>query len=120
MSMDQLIESLLLFVTIAAIVGFAIENIKGVLASQDDRTDDYQLIAAVGICIVFNITIIEDIASAELQEAGTFTGNLQAALMSVRPWVDNVISGCAMAGGAGRLLKRINRERQKVTEAAKT
>tara|TARA_R110000824_G_scaffold7698_3_gene34821 strand:- start:708 stop:1061 length:354 start_codon:yes stop_codon:yes gene_type:complete len=115
--MDQLIESLLLFASVAAIVGFAIENVKGVLDSEGN-TDDYQLYAAVLICVVFNITIIEDIASTELQQAGAFGGKIQDLLYMVRPWIDNVISGAAMAGGAGKLLKRINRERKKVTDAA--
>ena len=89
---QDIVSSLMLFVSIAAIVGFATDNVKRVLESPD-RTDNYELLVAVGICVVFNITIIEDLAHGELQEAGSFNGRLQALLLSIRPWLDNIISG---------------------------
>ena len=113
----DLISSLMLFVSVAAIVGFATDNIKRVLESPD-RTDNYELLGAVIICVVFNITIIEDLAHSELQESGSFNGRLQALLLSIRPWLDNLISGAALAGGAGRLLRKIKSEQAKVSKAA--
>jgi len=115
--MDGVIESMMLFVTVMAVVGFAYDNVVGVMSS-DDTGDDYRLYISVLICVVFNITIIEDLASAELQEVGAFGGKLQSILLAVRPWIDNIISGCAMAGGAGMLLRRIKQERKKLNAAA--
>lgn len=119
MEMDALIDSMLLFVTVAAIVGFAYDNVRGVINSKDNKDDDIRLGISIFICLVFNITIIEDLAAAELAEQSAAAATkIQMALLAIRPWLDNVISGAAMAGGAGALLGRIKSERKKVTDAA--
>ena len=116
MGFEQVIESVTIFVLIATIVGFAYENVAGVWMT-DNREDDIKLVIAVLICLVFNITLIEDIASVELAENGPAVG-FQVTLAKIRPWVDNVISGSAMAGGGAALLKKLKKAKADVQKAA--
>ena len=77
---------------------------KGAL-ENDGWYDEMRLAIGVGICLVFDVTLIESIS-----------GNISD--LSVGPWVDYVIGGSAMAGGGAKLLKRINRDVSKVKKAA--
>ena len=117
MGFEQVVESVTIFVLIATIVGFAYENVSGVILSTDNREDDIKLLIAVLICVVFNITLIEDIASAELAENGPPQG-FAVTIAKIRPWLDNIISGSAMAGGGAALLKKLKRARNEVSRAA--
>ena len=118
MGFEQVVESVTIFVLIATIVGFAYENVSGVILSTDNREDDIKLLIAVLICVVFDITLIEDIASVELAENGPPQG-FAVTISKIRPWLDNVISGSAMAGGGAALLKKLKRARAEVARASK-
>ena len=104
MALESAVETIIQFTLISSVVTFAIENVKGAL-ENDGWYDEMMLGIGVGICVVFDVTLIEAIS-----------GNLSS--FSVGPWVDYVIGGSAMAGGGAKLLKRINRDVAKVKKAA--
>ena len=104
MALENAVETIIQFTLISSVVTFAIENVKGAIGN-DGWYDEMMLGIGVGICVVFDVTLIEAIS-----------GNISA--MSIGPWVDYVIGGSAMAGGGGKLLKRINRDVSKVKKAA--
>ena len=104
MALEHAVETIIQFTLICSVVTFAIENVKGAL-ENDGWYDEMMLAIGVGICLVFDVTLIESIS-----------GNISD--LSVGPWVDYVIGGSAMAGGGAKLLKRINRDVDKVKKAA--
>ena len=104
MALVNAVETIIQFTLISSVVTFAIENVKGAL-ENDGWYDEMMLAIGVGICVVFNVTLIEAIS-----------GNLSSC--SVGPWVDYVIGGSAMAGGGAKLLRRINRDVDRVKKAA--
>ena len=104
MALENAVETIIQFTLISSVVTFAIENVKGAL-ENDGWYDEMMLAIGVGICVVFNVTLIEAIS-----------GNLSA--VSVGTWVDYVIGGAAMAGGGAKLLRRINRDVDRVKKAA--
>ena len=104
MALESAVETIIQFTLISSVVSFAIENVRGAL-ENDGWYDEMMLGIGVGICAVFDVTLIESIS-----------GNLPS--ISVGPWVDYVIGGSAMAGGGAKLLKRINRDVAKIKKAA--
>ena len=104
MALENAVETIIQFTLISSVVTFAIENVRGAIRN-DGWYDEMMLAIGVGICIVFNVTLIEAIS-----------GNMSA--MSIGPYVDYLIGGSAMAGGGAKLLKRINRDVAKVKKAA--
>jgi hypothetical protein len=104
MGLESAVETIIQFTLISSVVTFAIENVKGAL-ENDGWYDEMMLGIGVAICIAFDVSLIESIS-----------GNM--ASISVGPWIDYVIGGSAMAGGGGKLLKRINRDVAKVRKAA--
>ncbi len=103
MALENAVETIIQFTLISSVVTFAIENVKGAL-ENDGWYDEMMLGIGVGICVVFDVTLIEAISG----NLPRFRG----------PWVDYVIGGSAMAGGGAKLLKRINRDVAKVKKAA--
>ena len=104
MALENAVETIIQFTLISSVVTFAIENVKGAL-ENDGWYDEMMLGIGVGICVVFDVTLIEAIS-----------GNLSS--FSGGPWGDYVIGRSAMAGGGAKLLKRINRDVAKVKKAA--
>ena len=104
MALENAVETIIQFTLISSVVTFAIENIKGAIGN-DGWYDEMMLGIGVGICVVFDVTLIEAIS-----------GNMS--VMSIGPWVDYVIGGSAMAGGGAKLLRRINRDVDRVKKAA--
>ena len=104
MGMEAAVENLLTFVCISSVVTFSIENITGALEREGVK-DEIMLIISITICVVFDVQLIEAIS-----------GKVSA--LKVGPYVDYLIGGSAMAGGGAKLLKRINRDVDKVKKAA--
>lgn len=104
MGLESAVETIIQFTLISSVVTFAIENVKGAL-ENDGWYDEMMLGIGVGICVVFDVTLIQAIS-----------GNLPS--FSAGPWVDYVIGGSAMAGGGAKLLRRINRDVERVKKAA--
>ena len=104
MGMEAAVETILTFTLISSVVTFAVENIKGALENEG-LYDEVMLGIGITICVVFDVQLIEAIS-----------GNVSA--LQVGSYVDYLIGGSAMAGGGAKLLKRINRDVDKVKKAA--
>ena len=104
MGMEAAIETILTFTLISSVVTFAVENVKGALENEG-LYDEVMLGIGITICVVFDVQLIEAIS-----------GNVTA--LQVGSYVDYLIGGSAMAGGGAKLLKRINRDVDKVKKAA--
>ena len=104
MGMEAAIETILTFTLISSVVTFAVENVKGAL-EHEGLYDEVMLGIGITICVVFDVQLIEAIS-----------GNVSA--LQVGSYVDYLIGGSAMAGGGAKLLKRINRDVDKVKKAA--
>ena len=104
MGMEAAIETILTFTLISSVVTFAVENIKGALENEG-LYDEVMLGIGITICVVFDVQLVEAIS-----------GNVSA--LQVGSYVDYLIGGSAMAGGGAKLLKRINRDVDKVKKAA--
>ena len=104
MGMEAAVETILTFTLISSVVTFAVENIKGALENEG-LYDEVMLGIGITICVVFDVLLIEAIS-----------GNVSA--LQVGSYVDYLICGSAMAGGGAKLLKRINRDVDKVKKAA--
>ena len=104
MGMEAAIETILTFTLISSVVTFAVENVKGALENEG-LYDEVMLGIGITICVVFDVQLIEAIS-----------GNVSA--LQVGSYVDYLIGGSAMAGGGAKLLKRINRDVDKVKKAA--
>ena len=104
MGMEAAVETILTFTLISSVVTFAVENVKGALENEG-LYDEVTLGIGITICVVFDVQLIEAIS-----------GNVSA--LQVGSYVDYLIGGSAMAGGGAKLLKRINRDVDKVKKAA--
>ena len=104
MGMEAAVETILTFTLISSVVTFAVENVKGALENEG-LYDEVVLGIGITICVVFDVQLIEAIS-----------GNVSA--LQVGSYVDYLIGGSAMAGGGAKLLKRINRDVDKVKKAA--
>ena len=104
MGMEAAVETILTFTLISRVVTFAVENVKGALENEG-LYDEVMLGIGITICVVFDVQLIEAIS-----------GNVSA--LQVGSYVDYLIGGSAMAGGGAKLLKRINRDVDKVKKAA--
>ena len=104
MGMEAAVETVLTFTLISSVVTFAVENVKGALENEG-LYDEVMLGIGITICVVFDVQLIEAIS-----------GNVSA--LQVGSYVDYLIGGSAMAGGGAKLLKRINRDVDKVKKAA--
>ena len=104
MGLEGLVETVITFTCISSVVSFALENIRGVIKT-DDHWDEVMLSVSILICYTFDGQLLQSIA-----------GNVSA--LSAGPYVDYLIGGSAMAGGGAKLLKRINRDVSKVKKAA--
>ena len=104
MGMEAAIETILTFTLISSVVTFAVEHVKGALENEG-LYDEVMLGIGITICVVFDVQLIEAIS-----------GNVSA--LQVGSYVDYLIGGSAMAGGGAKLLKRINRDVDKVKKAA--
>ena len=104
MGMEAAVETILTFTLISSVVTFAVENVKGALENEG-LYDEVMLGIGITICVVFDVQLIEAIS-----------GNVSA--LQVGSYVDYLIGGSAMAGGGAKLLKRINRDGDKVKKAA--
>jgi hypothetical protein len=104
MGMEAAVETILTFTLISSVVTFAVENVKGALENEG-LYDEVMLGIGITICVVFDVQLIEAIS-----------GNVSA--LQVGSYVDYLIGGSAMAGGGAKLLKRINRDVDKVKKAA--
>ena len=104
MGMEAAVETILTFTLISSVVAFAVENVKGALENEG-LYDEVMLGIGITICVVFDVQLIEAIS-----------GNVSA--LQVGSYVDYLIGGSAMAGGGAKLLKRINRDVDKVKKAA--
>ena len=104
MGLEGLVETVITFTCISSVVSFALENVRGVIGT-DDHWDEAMLGVSIGICYVFDVQLLQSIA-----------GNVSA--MSAGPYVDYLIGGSAMAGGGSKLLRRINRDVEKVKKVA--
>ena len=104
MGMEAAVETILTFTLISSVVTFAVENVKGALENEG-LYDEVMLGIGITICVVFDVQLIEAIS-----------GNVSA--LQVGSYVDYLIGGSAMAGGGAQLLKRINRDVDKVKKAA--
>ena len=100
MGMEAAVETILTFTLISSVVTFAVVNIKGALENEG-LYDEVMLGIGITICVVFDVQLIEAIS-----------GNVSA--LQVGSYVDYLIGGSAMAGGGAKLLKRINRDVDKV------
>ena len=100
MGMEAAVETILTFTLISSVVTFAVENVKGALENEG-LYDEVMLGIGITICVVFDVQLIEAIS-----------GNVSA--LQVGSYVDYLIGGSAMAGGGAKLLKRINRDVDKV------
>ena len=104
MGLEGLVETVITFTCISSVVSFALENIRGVIKT-DDHWDEVMLSVSIAICYTFDVQLLQSIS-----------GGVSA--LSVGPYVDYLIGGSAMAGGGAKLLKRINRDVSKVKKAA--
>ena len=104
MGMEAAVETILTFTLISSVVTFAVENVNGALENEG-LYDEVMLGIGITICVVFDVQLIEAIS-----------GNVSA--LQVGSYVDYLIGGSAMAGGGAKLLKRINRDVDKVKKAA--
>ena len=104
MGMEAAVETILTFTLISSVVTFAVENVKGALENEG-LYDEVMLGIGITICVVFDVQLVEAIS-----------GNVSA--LQVGSYVDYLIGGSAMAGGGAKLLKRINRDVDKVKKAA--
>ena len=104
MGMEAAVETILTFTLISSVVTFAVEDVKGALENEG-LYDEVMLGIGITICVVFDVQLIEAIS-----------GNVSA--LQVGSYVDYLIGGSAMAGGGAKLLKRINRDVDKVKKAA--
>ena len=104
MGLEGLVETVITFTCISSVVSFALENIRGVIGT-DDHWDEVMLGVSIAICYVFDVQLLQSIS-----------GGVSA--LSAGPYVDYLIGGSAMAGGGAKLLKRINRDGAKVKKAA--
>jgi len=104
MGMEAAVETILTFTLISSVVTFAVENVKGALENEG-LYDEVMLGIGITICVVFDVQLIEAIS-----------GNVSA--LQVGSYVDYLIGGSAMAGGGAKLLKRINKDVDKVKKAA--
>ena len=104
MRMEAAIETIQTFTLISSVVTFAVENVKGALENEG-LYDEVMLGIGITICVVFDVQLIEAIS-----------GNVSA--LQVGSYVDYLIGGSALAGGGAKLLKRINRDVDKVKKAA--
>ena len=104
MGMEAAVETILTFTLISSVVTFAVENVKGALENEG-LYDEVVLGIGITICVVFDVQLIEAIS-----------GNVSA--LQVGSYVDYLIGGSAMVGGGAKLLKRINRDVDKVKKAA--
>ena len=104
MGMEAAVETILTFTLISSVVTFAVENVKGALENEG-LYDEVMLGIGITICVVFDVQLIEAIS-----------GNVSA--LQVGSYVDYLIGGSGMAGGGAKLLKRINRDVDKVKKAA--
>ena len=104
MGLEGLVETVITFTCISSVVSFALENIRGVIGT-DDHWDEVMLGVSIAICYVFDVQLLQSIS-----------GGVRA--LSAGPYVDYLIGGSAMAGGGAKLLKRINRDVAKVKKAA--
>jgi len=104
MGLEGLVETVITFTCISSVVSFALENVRGVITT-DDHWDEVMLGVSIAICYVFDVQLLQSIS-----------GGVSA--LSVGPYVDYLIGGSAMAGGGAKLLKRINRDVSKVKKAA--
>lgn len=104
MGLEGLVETVITFSCISSVVSFALENVRGVIQT-DDHWDEVMLGVSIAICFVFDVQLLQSIS-----------GGVSA--LSAGPYVDYVIGGSAMAGGGAKLLRRINRDVDKVKKAA--
>ena len=104
MGLEGLVEVVITFSCLSSVVTFALENIKGVLKTED-HWDEITLALSIAICYVFDIQLLGNIA-----------GGVSA--LSAGPYVDYLIGGSAMRGGSSKLLRRINRAPAKARKAA--
>ena len=104
MGMEAAIETILTFTLISSVVTFAVENVKGALENEG-LYDEGMLGIGITIAVVFDVQLIEAISG-------------KVSTLQVGPYVDYLIGGSAMAGGGAKLLKRINRDVDKVKKAA--
>ena len=104
MGLESAVETIIQFVLIATIVKFAMDNIIGVYDSEGHQ-DEIMLVLAVGICIVFDLELIESVAG-------------EASAYAVGEWIDYIISGAAMSGGGAALLAKMKQNVAEVKAAA--
>ena len=104
MGMEAAVGAIIQFTLIATIVGFAIENIKGVF-NTPGHWDEIMLAIAVTVCAVYDIQLIEAIGG-------------KVSVYKMGPWLDYAIGGSAMSGGGAQLLAKMKANVAEVQKAA--